>query len=133
MPRPSIQTNPAAAASPTTDAAHRPDPATPPARRARRGHGRLTLDDVAQAAGVTKITVSRYLRESARVAPETAERIRHALAATGYVPNKQAGLLASGRGNVVAALVPNLSHSIFGETVQALAAGRFTIDQGVLA
>ena len=32
-------------------------------------------------------------------------------------------LLASGRGNIVAALVPNLSHSIFGDTVQALSVG----------
>lgn len=91
-----------------------------PPRRARRGHGRATLDDVAAVAEVTKITVSRYLREPARVAPATAERVRAALAATGYVPNKQAGLLASGRSNIVAALIPNLGHSIFGETVQAL-------------
>ena len=91
-----------------------------PARRARRGHGRATLDDVAAVAEVTKITVSRYLREPTRVAPATAERVRAALAATGYLPNKQAGLLASGRSNIVAALIPNLGHSIFGETVQAL-------------
>ena len=93
---------------------------TPPLRRSRRGHGRATLDDVAHVAEVTKITVSRYLREPARVAAATAERIRAALASTGYVPNKQAGLLASGRSNIVAALIPNLGHSIFGETVQAL-------------
>ena len=93
---------------------------TPPPRRSRRGHGRATLDDVAREAAVTKITVSRYLREPALVAAATAERIRAALASTGYVPNKQAGLLASGRSNIVAALIPNLGHSIFGETVQAL-------------
>ena len=93
---------------------------TPPLRRSRRGHGRATLDDVAQVAEVTKVTVSRYLREPGKVAAATAERIRAALASTGYVPNKQAGLLASGRSNIVAALIPNLGHSIFGETVQAL-------------
>lgn len=93
---------------------------TPPQRRSRRGHGRATLDDVARAAEVTKITVSRYLREPTKVAAATAVRIRAALASSGYVPNKQAGLLASGRSNIVAALIPNLGHSIFGETVQAL-------------
>jgi len=96
---------------------------TPPTRRSRPGHGRATLQDVATLAEVTKITVSRFLREPARVAPATAERIRAALDATGYVPNKQAGLLASGRSNIVAALIPNLSHSIFGETVQGLSEG----------
>lgn len=94
-----------------------------PARRARPGHGRTTLDEVAVLAGVTKITVSRYLREPQKVAGATAERIRAALADTGYVPNKQAGLLASGRSQVVAALIPNINHSIYGETLQALSLG----------
>jgi LacI family transcriptional regulator, gluconate utilization system Gnt-I transcriptional repressor len=94
--------------------------ADPPMRPGRRGHGRATLADVALLAEVTKITVSRYLREPATVAPATAERIRQALQRTAYMPNKQAGLLASGRSRMVAALVPNLDHSVFGETVQAL-------------
>ena len=94
-----------------------------PARQARRGHGRVTLQDVAAAAGVTSITVSRFLREPGVVAPDTAERIRSALAKTGYVPNKQAGLLASGVSNIVAALLPNLANSIFAETAQGLSDG----------
>ena len=94
-----------------------------PARQARRGHGRVTLQDVAAAAGVTSITVSRFLREPDVVAPDTAERIRSALAQTGYVPNKQAGLLASGVSNIVAALLPNLANSIFAETAQGLSDG----------
>ena len=99
--------------------------ATPEAtgRQARRGHGRVTLQDVAAAAGVTSITVSRYLREPQVVAPDTAQRIRRALAASGYVPNKQAGLLASGVGNIVAVLLPNLANSIFAETAQGLSDG----------
>ncbi len=92
-------------------------------RQARRGHGRLTLQGVAAAAGVTAITVSRFLREPEVVAPDTAERIRAALAKTGYVPNKQAGLLASGVSNIVAALLPNLANSIFAETAQGLSDG----------
>ena len=100
------------------EAADATDAAAP---RQRRGHGRATLRDVAQAAGVTAITVSRYLRQPGVVAAETAAAIRAALSATGYVPNKQAGVLASGRGGVVAALVPNLAHSIFAETLQGLA------------
>ena len=101
-------------------------PASDPAvvtRQARRGHGRVTLQDVAAVAGVTAITVSRFLRAPAVVAEDTATRIRAALAQTGYVPNKQAGLLASGVGNMVAALLPNLANSIFAETAQGLSDG----------
>ncbi len=94
----------------------------PPAR-SRRSHGRSTLQHVADAVGVTKITVSRYLREPHRVAPATAERIARALAEQGYVPNKQAGMLATGRSRIVAAIVPSLANSVFAETVQGLAEG----------
>ena len=95
-------------------------------RAARRGLGRATLADVAAAAGVTSITVSRYLREPHRVAADTAATIARALAATGYVPNKQAGSLASagaGASRMVAALIPSIANSIFAETVQGLADG----------
>jgi LacI family transcriptional regulator, gluconate utilization system Gnt-I transcriptional repressor len=98
--------------------------ATP--RQPRRGHGRATLADVAAAAGVTAITVSRYLREPHRVAPQTASAVATALQQTGYLPNKQAGVLASAAGGaarMVAALIPSIANSIFAETVQGLADG----------
>ncbi len=94
-----------------------------PPRRSKRSHGRSTMADVAAAAGVTKITVSRYLREPAKVAPGTAERIAQAMQAQGYVPHKQAGMLASGRSRMVAAIVPSLANSVFADTVQGLAEG----------
>jgi len=97
--------------------------AEPPSRRARRGHGRPTLHDVARVADVTRITVSRYLREPDLVARETADRIRNAIVQTGYVPNRQAGQLASGASKIVAALIPNVGHSIFAETIQGLQEG----------
>jgi LacI family gluconate utilization system Gnt-I transcriptional repressor len=96
-------------------------PSTPKRpRQSRKGHGHATMRDVAEAAGVTAITISRYLRDSALVAPETGKRIEAALGRTGYVPNKQAGHLASGRSRIVAALLPNLANSIFAETAQGL-------------
>ncbi len=102
----------------------RPFPKPPePLPRQRRGHGRVTLEEVARQAGVTSITVSRYLREPQRVAPGTAERIQVALQATGYLPNKQAGQLASGRSRIVAAIIPSIANSIFAETVQGLSDG----------
>lgn len=97
--------------------------ASEPTRRARRGHGRPTLHDVAEVAAVTRITVSRFLRQPELVAPDTAERIRDAIAQVGYVPNHQAGQLASGASRIVAALIPNVGHSIFAETIQGLSEG----------
>lgn len=92
-------------------------------KRQRRGHGRPTLHDVADAADVTRITVSRFMRMPELVAEETAQRIREAIEQIGYVPNRQAGQLASGHSRLVAALIPNVGHSIFAETIQGLAEG----------
>ena len=89
-------------------------------RNTTRATGRSTLVDVANLAGVTTMTVSRFLREPTRVSAQASDRIREALATTGYTPNKQAGSLASGKSLVVAAVIPKIGNSAFAETVQAL-------------
>lgn len=78
------------------------------------------LDDVAARAGVSAATVSRFLNNPEVVAKQTAERIRAAIAATGYVPNLTAGALASSRSRLIAALVPDIAQSIFNDTVEAM-------------
>ena len=85
-----------------------------------RGHGRVTLATVAAQACVASMTVSRYLRAPDQVARKTGDRIASALASTGYTPNKPAGMLASGRSTIVAAIIPSIASSIFAETVQGL-------------
>lgn len=94
-----------------------------PSPSGRRGHGRATLADVAAHAGVTTMTVSRFLRSPERVAPDTAQIITQALLLTGYSPNLQAGSLASGCSQAVAVVVPNLTHSIFADTLHGLGLG----------
>jgi LacI family transcriptional regulator len=55
-----------------------------------------TIDDVAKAAGVARVTVSRVLNNGANVRPETRERVRRAVEELGYSVNQQARALASG-------------------------------------
>jgi LacI family transcriptional regulator len=55
-----------------------------------------TIDDVAKAAGVARVTVSRVLNNGDNVRPETRERVRRAVEALGYSVNQQARALASG-------------------------------------
>ncbi len=69
------------------------------------------------------MTVSRFLRSPALVAQSTAQKITEALSHTGYSPNLQAGSLASGRSPIVAVIVPNMSHSIFADTLHGLGQG----------
>lgn len=73
----------------------------------------VKLSDVAAAAGVAPMTVSRVLNNPAQVAPETAQRVRAAIEALGYVPNLLAGGLSSRRSRIVAAIVPTVESPIF--------------------
>lgn len=86
--------------------------------RKRRGAGRVTLSTVAQQAGVSAITVSRYFNQPDQVSPERRERIAAVVAQLGYVPNLVAGGLASARGKIVGMVIPNISGPIFANTIQ---------------
>lgn len=55
-----------------------------------------TIDDVATAAGVARVTVSRVLNKADNVRPETRERVLRAVETLGYSVNHQARALASG-------------------------------------
>ncbi|GAA4616117.1 LacI family DNA-binding transcriptional regulator [Actinoallomurus liliacearum] len=50
----------------------------------------VTISDVAAAAGVSRQTVSNVLNRPARVAPDTATRVRRAIEELGYRPNRAA-------------------------------------------
>ncbi len=85
-------------------------------------HSIPKLDDVAARAGVSTATVSRFYNNPGVVAPATAERIRIAVAETGYLPNLIAGGLASNRSRLVAVLVPEIAQSVFNDTIEAMSA-----------
>ncbi|MAQ82097.1 MAG: LacI family transcriptional regulator [Maritimibacter sp.] len=75
---------------------------------------RITQRDVALRAGVSQATVSTWLSGNAdTVAPETAERIRCAIAELGYRPNRFARALRTQRSMVAACVVPDLLNPFY--------------------
>ncbi|MDP9045034.1 MAG: LacI family DNA-binding transcriptional regulator [Pseudomonadota bacterium] len=84
-----------------------------------RATGRVTLAEVARAAGVSPITASRALRSDRNVAAELVERVRAAAAALAYEPDRAAQSLASSRSCHVVVLVPLLSNRVFAELLEA--------------
>jgi LacI family gluconate utilization system Gnt-I transcriptional repressor len=79
----------------------------------------VKITDVAAAAGVAPMTVSRVINTPDRVSAETAARVREAIERLGYVPNLIAGGLSSRRSRMVAAIVPTIAHPMFAGMVQA--------------
>ena len=79
-----------------------------------------TMKEVANLAGVSKITVSRVLRSPKLVSPNTREKVQNAISELGYVPEAAAGALSSGKSQIVAANISTLSGSIFLPTINKL-------------
>lgn len=85
-----------------------------------RATGRVTLADVARAAEVSPITVSRALRGERAVDAQLVERVQAAARALGYVPDPAARALASRHSAQVVVLVPLLSNALFVDVLEAV-------------
>lgn len=81
---------------------------------------RVKMSDVASAAGVSTMTVSRALRSDASISEETRKRILALIESMGYVPDSLAGALASQRSGFVAVMLRSISNPNLSETVHAL-------------
>src|SRR5690242_1801767 len=95
--------------------------------------GRVTLHDVAAAAGVSKSTVSRILDERLpRSDSGTARRVRQIAAELGYVRDVSAASLRRGKTGTIGVIVPRLTDTVMAMLYEALAracsrSGQFAI------
>ncbi|PMN95099.1 substrate-binding domain-containing protein [Enterovibrio norvegicus] len=81
---------------------------------------RATLQDVADTIGITKMTVSRYLRNPDTVAAKTREKIAQAIEELGYIENKAPAMLSKSSSRAIGILLPSLSNQIFASFVQGI-------------
>ena len=72
---------------------------------------RVTIADVAEKAGVSKATVSRFLnRRDELLTPEIATRVESAIAALGYSPSPMAQALKRGRSRLIGLVVADVTN-----------------------
>lgn len=74
-----------------------------------------TMQDVADAAGVSLGTVSHVLSGSHPVRPETRERVERAVQVLAFSPNRVARALAGDRSSTIAVLLPDIANPFFAE------------------
>ena len=74
-----------------------------------------TLKEVAQLAGVSRATASRVFTESPRVSDEARRAVERAARRLGYVPNRAARSLVTGRSDSVALVIPEPTTRLFGD------------------
>jgi LacI family transcriptional regulator len=91
--------------------------------------GGVTLQAVAQSAGVTIATASRSLNDAYGVHPATRERVLQVAKKLNYTPNRFARGLVTGRSDMIGLIVSDVRNSYFAEVARgvedaALEAGR---------
>jgi LacI family transcriptional regulator len=76
---------------------------------------KLTLEDVARLAGVSRSTVSRVINQQTNVSEEARQRVMTVVEETGYRPHPAARSLASQRSSVIGLVIPRRVHTFFSD------------------
>jgi LacI family transcriptional regulator len=87
----------------------------------RRMHEKLTIQDIARLAGVSKATVSRVLNHHPAVTAETRARVSKVVQEYDFVPNVTATGLAGGKTRQVGVLTPPLTWAGMSEILRGVA------------
>ena len=82
---------------------------------------KLTIQDIARLAGVSKATVSRVLNRNSSVAPELSRRVMRIVQEYDFVPNVTATGLAGGKTRLVGVLAPPLTWPSVPEIMRGVA------------
>jgi len=80
----------------------------------------VTSRDVAALAGVSQMTVSRVLRDSGNVAPETRERVLRAMDEAGYRPHAAARTMRTRRTATVGVVVADITNPFYPQLLEAV-------------
>lgn len=81
---------------------------------------RITLEDIAQKVGVTKMTVSRYLKNPKTVAQNTGLKIKAVIDEVGYVPNRAPVMLSQASTKTIGLAVSSFSNLLFSDLIEGV-------------
>ena len=80
---------------------------------------RVTIYEVAEAAGVSVATVSRALN-GGRVAPSTRERVLQVAGRLGFSPSPAARVLATGKSSAIGVVIPDATGPLYGRMLRGI-------------
>ncbi|MEM9047204.1 MAG: LacI family DNA-binding transcriptional regulator [Pseudomonadota bacterium] len=83
--------------------------------------GKVSLAEVARAAGVSKMTASRVLRGEGGYSDQTREKVMAKVALLGYLPNRLATAFAGGGSSTfVGVSIPDLGNEVFAQVLEGI-------------
>jgi DNA-binding LacI/PurR family transcriptional regulator len=76
---------------------------------------KASIKDVAEAAGVSLATVSLALNGKGRISAKTRQEVQKVARTLGFIPNRAASRLRSGKSALVALIIPDISNPFYAE------------------
>lgn len=81
---------------------------------------KITIEDVAEYAGVSAMTVSRFLNSTGPVSDSTAEKVQAAILELNYIPHQGARALAARKTNTVGLILPEMNDIFFFQLIHGI-------------
>ncbi len=78
------------------------------------------LEDLAKILGVSKVTISKALRDHSDISDETKIKVKQLAESLGYRPNLNARNLSARKSNIIGIVVPKIAHFFFGSVIEAI-------------
>lgn len=83
-------------------------------------NNRMTLQDIADLAGLNKMTVSRYLRDPNQVSQRSRAIISKIMEENNYIPNRAPEILLNARSKTFGVLIPSFRNLIFADVLAGI-------------
>lgn len=90
-----------------------------------------TLQDIANAAGVSSATVSRVINNLTSVKPETRESVLSVIKKFNYIPNDVARSLSRNETKTIGVIVPDILNPFFGKIVRGISTVLHGVDYNI--
>lgn len=81
---------------------------------------RVTLSDIAEHLDLTKVSISKALRDHPDIATETKKRVRETAQEMGYTPNRLARSLSTNKSGTVGVVIPKIAHNFFADALEGI-------------
>lgn len=92
----------------------------------------VRLKDIAKRLDLTKVSVSKALRDHPDISEETRKKVKKMANKMGYRPNLVARSLTSKKTNIIGVIVPKIAHTFFSAVIQGIYQAALQTDYEVI-
>lgn len=92
----------------------------------------ITLTDIARKLEVSKVTVSKALRDHPDISDSMKKKVRETANQMGYIPNYMARSLSSKKSHTIGLLVPKLAHHFYSTCIEAIYKSAYNNDYDII-